>query len=476
MKYKNIQIIMLLFVTCSFWACKKELNVYPTTSEVDGNVIVDAKSAATVLNGVYYRFANAGVDNNSVPTVEWSSVNESVPSELSGMLTNSSGDDGILSFTFNSKNSEISDEWTYGYNLVNAANGFLKNVDPITSIPAATKKQMEAEALFLRAFANEQLLLYFGQYNDPASKYGIILRDQFVNISNINQPRATVAATYASILADLNTAIAGLPSLNTQIYYGNSWTAKLLEAQVLINRGASGDYTQVISLTNDIINNGPFSLETNVKDVFWTKGFASKEVMLGVQPYATETYKYLNNQFYIQYPASDSLISFLKNDPRNKWVYQTAISPYYGPLPEFTKYYSGDPTNVNQTTLSEYCYAFRLTEAYLLQAEAITLSGGNMAQAKILLKTVEGHAGITDFTDVDNASTAAALQVLVVKEEMKNFVGENGQDWFALRRLPFATMQTLQPAIKTATTLIFPIPNTEITTNSQAIQNPGYSN
>jgi hypothetical protein len=474
MKYKNITLLMLLLISCSFWACKKELNVYPTTSEVDGNVIVDAKSASTVLNGVYYRFANAGADNNGVPSVEWTDVNENLPSELSGLLTNSSGDDGILSFTFNSENPEVSLEWTYGYNLVNAANGFLKNVAPVTTIPTATKTQMEAEASFLRAFGNEQLLLYFGQYNDPSSKYGIILRDQFVNANNINLPRSSVAAAYSSILTDLNTAIAGLPSLNSQIYYTNSWTAKLLEAQVLINRGANGDYAQVIALTNDIITNGPFALEGNLKDIFWTKGFSSKEVMLGVQPYPTETYKYQNNQFYLQYPASDTLISFLQNDPRNQWIYETGISPYLGPLPELTKYYSGDPVNIAQTTLSEYYYAFRLSEAYLLEAEAITLSGGDLVTAKTLLEAVESHAGITDFSAINAANTATALQLLVVKEEMKNFVAENGQDWFALRRLPFATIQTIQPALKSPSLLIFPIPNSEITTNGQVIQNPGY--
>jgi hypothetical protein len=476
MKYKNIQILTLLVIACLFEACNKELNVYPTTSEVDGNVIVDTKSASTVLNGVYYRFADAGADNNGVPSVEWTDVNEDLPSELSGMLTNSSGDDGTLSFTLDSKSGEPGQEWNYGYNLVNAANGFLKNVDPVTSIPAATKKQMEAEAYFLRAFGDEQLLLYFGQYSDPTSKYGIILRDQFVNINNINLPRSTVAATYTSILADLNTAIAGLPSLNSEIYYTNSWTAKLLEAQVLINRGASGDYAQVIALTNDIITNGPFTLEANLKDIFWTKGFSSSEVMLGVQPYPNETYKYQDNQYYLQYPASDTLISFLQNDPRNQWVYETGNSAYFGPLPELTKYYSGNPINIAQTTLSEYCYAFRLTEAYLLEAEAITESGGNLATAKTLLETVESHAGITNFSDITAANTAAELQLLVVKEEMKNFVAENGQDWFALRRLPFATIQTIQPAIKSQSVLIFPIPNTEITTNGQAIQNPGYSN
>jgi hypothetical protein len=96
-----------------------------------------------------------------------------------------------------------------------------------------------------------------------------------------------------------------------------------------------------------------------------------------------------------------------------------------------------------------------------------------------LLKTVEGHAGVTDFSDVDAAATAPALQALIVKEEMKNFFAEGGQDWFALRRLGISgstpnvtAIQALQPALTTVNQLILPIPNSELTTNNQVIPNP----
>ena len=474
MKHQHIKYLVIVLTSSLFWSCKKELNVFPTTSEVDGNVIVDTKSATTVLNGVYYRFANSGVDNNNVPTVLWSQVNEIIPSELANSCYNSSGDDGIYSLSFNSKSNSVPMIWNYGYALVNAANGFIKNATPVTKIPGATKTEMLAEARFLRAFGNAELLLYYGQYYDPSSKYGIILRDEFVNSNNINLPRSGVAAVYTSIINDLDTAVISLPVQNTAIYYANASAAKLLKARVLINRGAPGDYASVISLTNDIITSGPFALEDSVKDVFLSKGFASKEVILGVQPYPTETYKYLNNQFYDQYPLSDSLVNALSNDSRNQWYYHQVNTSYYGIIPRLDKFYSGDPVNIAQTPLSEYCYAFRLTEAYLLEAEAITLSNGNLATAKSLLETVESHAGVKDFTAITNANTSAALQLLIVKEEMKNFFSENGADWFAVRRLPFATAQALLPGLKSVSQLTLPIPYTETSINNQVIQNPGY--
>lgn len=472
----KIRYILLLCAACSLAACKDQLNVFPTTSEVDGNVIVDAKSASTVLNGVYYRFANAGEDYNKIPSVKWTDVNEISPSEMCNLVNNSSGNDGFYTLSLTAGSSGTDFMWNYGYAIVNAANGFLKNIETAAKIPAATKRQMKAEARFLRAFGNAELLLYYGQYYDPNSKYGIILRDEFVTSHNISLPRSTVSDSYAAILGDLDSAIAGLPDLNSQIFYANASAAKLLKARVLINRGASGDYAQVINLTDDIIKNGPFKLEDNLKDLFLVKGLSSSEVILGVQPYSTENYKFQQNQYYGQYPASDALVSLLENDPRSQWVYKSdqggTLYGSFAPLNEITKYYSGNVLGAVKTALSENCYAFRLTEAYLLEAEAITLSGGSLSTAKDLLKTVLAHAGVTDFSSVDQASTPDNLHLLIVKEFLRNFVAENGIDWFALRRLPMAEAQIIQPALKNVNQLILPIPNSEITTNGSVIQNP----
>jgi hypothetical protein len=365
--------------------------------------------------------------------------------------------------------------WKYGYALVNAATAFIKNITPAGNIAAVEKQQMMAEARFLRAFGNSELLLYYGQYNDPSSKYGIILRDGIVTTDNVNTPRSGVAAAYTSILADLEEARKGLPTLNSAIYYANASDAKLLEARVLMNRGAAGDYAQVISLTNDIITNGPFTLEDSVKDIFLTKGFDSREVMLGIQPYPNEIHKFQIYQDFIQYAATDSLTSLLVNDSRSQWTYVTIPTSYYGPLNSVTKYYSGDAANPAPTPLSVYSYAFRLSEAYLLEAEAITLSGGDPAGAKALLTTVMSHAGAGagEMAAVTAANTPEALQLEIVKEYLRNFAFENGTDWFALRRLPFATIQRLNPNIKNITRLILPVPSSELNYNN-VIQNPGY--
>jgi hypothetical protein len=467
-------LIIILMAPVLFSGCKKDLNVLPTTSAVDGNVIVDQQSAMTVLSGIYYQFASAGVDRNNVPCLLWSDYNEAIPSSLSGMLTNSSW--GWSPDTFTPTYFGVDYQWNNGYAIINAANGFIKNVTPVSSFSASIKMEMIAEAKFLRAYGNAKLLLYYGQYYDVNSKYGIIIRNEFVSPRSVNLPRANVGACYDAIIADLDSAIQFLPAKNTQICYANVSAAKLLKARVLINRGTSGDYASVISLTNDIIQNGPFALEDSTKDIFLTKGPASNEVILTAQPFPLESYKYKNYQYNLQYQVTPGLVTLLKGDPRSNWVYKEGS--YYGtPALEFTKYYSGDPINVAQTSLSENCYVFRLSEAYLLEAEAIALSNGNLATGKSLLETVLKHAGVKDFSDVETAN-ADQLHTLVIKEEIKNFVGENGVDWFALRRLyrnnNMAPVTAIDSTLKSLDRFILPIPIAEINANPFVVQNPNY--
>lgn len=455
-------------------SCSKQLNVYPTTQEVDGNIITDGKSAATALNGVYYRFANAGEDYNGIPIVQWYYTNEEIPSQLSGLLDYGNGGPELSAHLYDQKTGGIDYKWKFGYALVNAANGFLKNIAPLKKIVSADKSRMIAEAKFLRAYGNSELLLYYGQYDDTTSPYGIILHDEFVQPDNIFLSRSTVGASYDAILRDLDEAIPDLPGKNSNIAYANSWAAKLLKARVLMNRGAAADYASVISLTKDIIANSPFQLEANIKDLFWTKGLASTEVMLGVQPYsnaaAARWQSYIR---YVDYNPNSFMTGLFQDDPRAGWYIQTVETPY-GPYTALTKYYPGSTTDITAAAITESSYAFRLTEAYLLEAEAIVAAGGSLTDAKDLLKTVMGHAGFTDLSAVDAAGTPEELQLLIVTEEMKSFASENGADWFALRRLPFATVQTMLPTITDKHLFLLPIPDAEIISNSKIKQNPKY--
>jgi hypothetical protein len=74
---------------------------------------------------------------------------------------------------------------------------------------------------------------------------------------------------------------------------------------------------------------------------------------------------------------------------------------------------------------------------------------------------------------VTNESTPSALQLEIVKENIRKYVYENSVDWFSLRRLPFVAIQQINPLIPDPTKLILPIPPAELNFNN-VFQNPGY--
>lgn len=474
----NIKNTLIAAVAIALSGCEKQLNVLPTTSIVDGNVITDSLSAQNALNGVYYRFANAGKDFNSVDATKWSHVFEFYPSELVGSMAPSSSNDEIVLYTFDENASFPSTLWSYGYAVVNAANSFLMNIDPIT-MSLSAKRQMQGEAKFLRAFANETLLLSFGQYTDMSSNDGIILRTEPVNEKSITSKRATVAACYDLILKDVDEAIANLPEQNRSKLYANKTAAKLLKARVLINRGTEEDLRQVIQLSDQIITQSPFKLEPLLQDLFLKKGFASDEVVLGIQPYVLQNWKFYFYNYSGVYSISKKGISLLEGDPRSNWYYRpdqkgTITGSYIGGINEMTKYYSGPVVLPVQDKLSENSYAFRLSSAYLYKAEALATLNVNLDEAKTLLKEVLSKSGVSDFSAVENVTSGSALKELIIIEQLRNFMNENAEDWYALRRLSMSQIQTIQPLLKVKERLILPIPYSERSRNNLIQQNPGY--
>ena len=63
-KYTFIGILILMAGLGA--ACEDQLNALPGQSKVEGNVILDQKTAEVALNGVYYRFADGGDDRGNL--------------------------------------------------------------------------------------------------------------------------------------------------------------------------------------------------------------------------------------------------------------------------------------------------------------------------------------------------------------------------------------------------------------------------
>jgi hypothetical protein len=470
---KRIIYIMLGAVLVTGVACKKELGKLPENAKVDGNTILDQRTSEIALNGVYYRFANVDAADNVTKWFE----HEVPPAMFAGYMGYGYGEDGAEKNNY--ANSSYADSyWTSGYQIINAANGLIKGVSALEdkAFTGNRKKQILAEARFLRAYAHFKLLSYFGQWFDLSSPYGALIRDEFVTVGEISKARSSVKDSYTSILTDVDDAIANAPAEN-QSFYATRWAAMALKMRVLMSHAQAADYPLVTALADSIILNSKYTLEPQMKDIFYTKGLASKEVILGIKSQQNqESYYYVLGRQYWPgasslYVAKTALKDLLSGDPRGAWMIGTANRYTPGTF-YFLKYIQ---QGNSPTALTETAYAFRLTEVYLLKAEAIVRSGGSLADARTILKNIMGHAGVTDFTAADNANSVNELLKQLYLETARNMVGEDGQEWMSLLRLPTALILQLRPTLNDKIRYILPIPHAEFLNNpSIGPQNPGY--
>jgi starch-binding outer membrane protein, SusD/RagB family len=474
MKKFSLYILTGIVLLLSY-ACEKQLSEPPKNEKVDGTAIIDQATAQIGLNGVYFMLANV---DRSANITGWTSHGV-YPDYLAGYLGYGYGQTPEENSVMTGGYDQC---WMESYSCINTANGVIKSVTalPDEKFTGSRKKEILGEARFIRAYNHFRILTYFGEWWNTGSKLGALLRDELSTLSNILKARSNVADSYKFILEDLDYAIANAPATNTA-YYATKWAAMALKMKVLMNRGAQGDYATVITLADNIITNSPYTLEANVKDIFYSKGLNSKEVILGIKPQANqETYYYVLSRQYASgasslYVAKKALKDITAIDPRGNWLVGPA-NPYafYGSIDTyyFTKFIAALAA---PTQLSETSYVLRLSEVYLLKSEAIIRSGGILADARTLLKNIQGHAGVTDFSPIDNATTADQLLLQNYYETVRSLVGEDGADWMALLRLPLAQVKLIKPTINGTVQFIFPVPHSEFLSNPLfGDQNPGY--
>lgn len=473
MKKVILNYILLLALCGAQTACKKDLNALPENSRVEDVVVTDARNAEIALNGAYYAFANATAVKTSW---QW---HEIYPAMFAGYLGYGFG---MLPSEENRNEGNGNLYWAESYKLLNAVNGTLKGVNKLAegAFAGSRKKEMIGELHFLRAYAYFKLLSYYGEWYKPGSPYGVLLREEASTKSNIAKARSSVKESYEFILSDLNDAIANAPAVNKN-YYATKWAAMALKMRVLMSRGEPADYIEAVSLANNVIQNSPYQLEAKTIDLFRTKGLTSSEVILGLKSQANQEKDFYSRsaQYFpgasALYVAKKALKDLYGTDPRGSWVVGTA-SRYVAYSPNtfyFTKYM---PEGGTVTPVTETYYAMRLSEVYLLKAEALVRSGGSLTEAKAVVKEVMSRGGVTDFTALEGANTPADLLLQIYLETAKSLVGEDGQEWMALLRLGLDKVKQLKPTITKQEQFILPVPASEFVYNPEfGDQNPGYS-
>ena len=154
----------------------------------------------------------------------------------------------------------LDQKWTILYEGISRANATIRLLRKVVAgspseIPAADAKSIEGEAIFLRAHYHFEAYKMWG--NIP------YYREDDTDFRKANEAQAAVVA---DIIKDLDAAAALLPPKPRDPGRAGAWTAKAYKGRVQVY---AGQYANAVTTLTDVVNNGPYKLETSFDHV-WT--------------------------------------------------------------------------------------------------------------------------------------------------------------------------------------------------------------
>ena len=204
MKYSFIKIVITIWAAYVCCSCdslfENELPKHDLTAE---NAIVDEASSETALLGVYSFLGERVFDSYYI-------ADNAV---RSGLVTWTTGTyaESLTLLRLAADGLEVRDKWGYAYQMINAANNVIYYVDKLSDskFRGNRKKEIIAEARFMRAFGHMFLMKYFAYFWDVNSPYGVLIRTEPASLAVNAKARMTMRDSYKQIIEDLETRAGG---------------------------------------------------------------------------------------------------------------------------------------------------------------------------------------------------------------------------------------------------------------------------
>jgi hypothetical protein len=346
------------------------------------------------------------------------------------------------------ENGAIDGIWTSIYSAINAANSVIVKVPDMTDMTDEEKTTALGELYFLRALNHFNLMNYFGAIP--------IKTEPTVGTDGLDAPRDEVSDVYAQIISDLTYAETHLEASSSTKTRASKYAATALLARVYLYEK---DYEKAYEKANSVITEGGYEL-VDYSDIF-ADDESNTEAIFNVAFDETSRnriaeYNYpktLNGRYEVK-PDASLISAYESGDKR-----LDASIAYSGSNPYAVKY--------NDLSLGDKdVIVLRLAEMYLIRAEAEAyLTSPDLTAIKNDINTIRLRAGLAD-TD---ATTIAGLLLAIEKERRTEFAFE-GQRWFDLVRTNRAI--DVLPNVTKSYQMLFPIPLSEINTNTNMTQNP----
>lgn len=451
--------VCLLMALLTMYSCDDFVEVDMPDSQLTAKAVFEEKATAdAAMTDIYSKIRDGGLLTGT--SVGLSHVLGNYADELDYY---GSSQNEITQFHKNSliaTNTNVKRLWNLSYNQIYAANAVIEGVGSSVNLSANDRAQLKGEALFVRALIHFYLANIFGDI-------------PYIATTDFEQNRLAVkvpvSTLYVNIKADLEEAVQ-LISENYPLANRtrpNKYTVHALLARVNLYAGLWNEASAEATL---LINNTSLFITVQDLDKIFLK--ESKSTIWQLAPKSgtgnaleSSTFNFIVGPPPISALTNDLMSAFTSGDQRKThWV--KAVSKdgatWYHPY----KYKSA-----NTTSSFEYSIIFRLSEMYLIRAEARAHSG-DLSGAKEDLNLIRSIAGLSGTT----AITQSEILEAILRERRLELFTEFGHRFFDLKR--FNMIQPVLSAIKPgwdAHDILFPIPEAELNLNPNLQpQNQGY--
>ncbi len=460
---KTLAIVLLVAICCA--GCKKFVKVgAPPTYLTSDLVFTSDKSALAAMLSVYTNLmADVNGSNGSFVCFTLSSLGSMSANEMVWTQNNTTAPvfQQFNDHNLTPDNTYVRAMWLDGYKYIYRSNAILEGLETSTNMSDSVKQQLKGEALFMRAFCHFYLLNLFG-------KIPVITSTDYT--VNMIKGQSTSEEAWSLIEADLVAA----KSLMKPAYPSaeklrpNSYTAAALLARSYLYRGK---WAEAEKEADAIIQSGSYSgTLPALADVFKKE---SPETIWQMQPVAANSNTVDGSKFLVagtvrpNYELTSVLINAFESGDKRRttWIgnSNTANPTWLYPA----KYKAGATA-----TVTEYYVVFRLTEQYLIRAEA-KAQLNKLSEALTDINKIRARAGLGVLQTQDKNVVLAAIE----QERQVEFFAEWGHRWFDLKRTnrAEAVLKPFTPGNNwKAGYVYYPIPTLELNSNPRLSQNPDY--
>jgi starch-binding outer membrane protein, SusD/RagB family len=495
---KRMMWIMLMGITTvlGFSGCSKFLDRKPLEVTLDD---LNQGGVEGQVYGLYGAIRNGDVAGQAFGGIPWMGLHNFRSDDSDkGSSTADGADWGLIydEFQYVKDHWSCTIYWDQHYALIALANTVIQTADSLNLTDAPSQVNI-AEARFFRALAYFDLVRTFGQV--PKIDFRVY------NPADARKPKATVDEIYALIDADLQFAIATLPTSWPTRFNGRATTfaAHALSAKTLLYRNR---WVEALGLTQPIINSNRFSLANDYFQTFSDAGENNSESIFEIQADqgpayagANEPYSWFGICQGVR-GASDWDLGWGWNSPTLALVNAYATNDK---RKEGTILFSGQPDGVFGRTLPAYPSVvprqfwnkkvypnpatqiakgqrqagwvnqkvIRYADVLLMAAEAANEVGGasNSTFAVNMVNVVRRRAGLADITFTTQTALRTAIQ-----NERRFEMALDGERFFDLVRWGLAPTVLGAQGYQTRHRY-YPIPQAAIDqSNGVLIQNPDY--